>query len=371
MLYYICISIFYAHNYTFPIEIITCRNQLERPIRLWQDSSISHRSFVTEESEAPITLDDHLAQFEYLFGKSKLDNLEETNINSEIGDLNMISTGTLVHPSANFIATLSPSGVVPFFLPDTTSERHLRIDYGPTWHPTASFPIDSASGSYSLKVACVREPSSLEHVVTRAAPEYDVVLPPNPGPGRQLLWDAAERGIGIWFEAESEHGQILVKGTKRGSLLENETDVHVGDELLSIDGVSVSTQRFEDVVDTIKERIQRVTNSLQHVKSRLGKSQNIISDSPELTFTLKFRTAEERLRLLRGNALRHDSRQSQSDSNEVNKNEQERLEDEMLNVELKLIGPSVFLFVKPFDFENPKYKIRNNSLNQGICFRQR
>ena len=344
-------------------------NQLERPIRLWQDSSFSHRNFVTVESEVPVVLDDHLAQFEYLFGKNS-DNSRKITSNTYVEKYHM-STGTLVHPSANFIATLSPSGVVPFFLPDTTSERHLRIDFGPTWHPTASFPIDTASGHFPLKVACVREPSSLEHVETRSIPEFELSFPPNPGPGRTLNWDAGEKGIGIWFEAESESGHILVKGTKRGSICEKETDVHVGDELLSVDGESVSGKRFEEVINDIKNKIQLVSNSFQQTKPRMGKPRNTFYETPQATFTLKFRTAEERLRLLRTNALNRGSNTYHVEQTENPLLFHERVNDEMISVQLKLIGPSVFLFVRPFDFENPNYRISNKSFSHGVCFRQR
>ena len=79
----------------------------------------------------------------------------------------------------------------------------------------------------------------LKHVDNRGASKYKVQLPPTDTSGSNLDFDGE---LGLWFETIQWNGssKCIVKGTKRDKFSYNNTDIHVGDELLSIDGKPVS-----------------------------------------------------------------------------------------------------------------------------------
>ena len=196
-------------------------NQLTRPIRLWQDSSLIHSNYTSrsgaddddqrlwferraedEEDKAG-----RVEQYELLFGgKSAIDYRKGAR---------EMPPDTNAHGGALFITTAAPSDIIPFHLPDTRVDRELRIDMGTRrWNLTSSFPADVAQ-EYQLKVSRAIDLRLLKHVTTRASSHYTVELPPRTLPGQQQEpWDGE---LGVWFETDWEDGRIVVKGTKRVS----------------------------------------------------------------------------------------------------------------------------------------------------------
>jgi len=275
-------------------------NQLTRPIRLWQDSSLIHSNYTSrsgadgddqkrwfergtkeEEDDKP----GRVEQYELLFGgKSAIDYRECAK---------EMPPDTNAHGGALFITTAAPSDIVPFHLPDTRVDRELRIDLGTRrWNLTSSFPADVAQ-EYHLKLSRAMDLRLLKHVTTRASSHYKVELPPRTLPGQQQEpWDGE---LGVWFETDWEDGRVVVKGTKRVSEIEcfwrqprdlfvrssitisflpflliictfaqgkysyNSTDIHVGDELRQINGEKVSRMSFEEVMLKLKDAVAAVS----------------------------------------------------------------------------------------------------------------
>jgi len=238
-------------------------NQLTRPIRLWQDSSLIHSNYTSRSSADDDDQklwfergagDEHnkpgrVEQYEQLFGG-------KTAIDDRKGAREM-PPDTNAHGGALFITTAAPSDIVPFHLPDTRVDRELRIDLGTRrWNLTSSFPADVAQ-EYQLKVSRTIDLRLLKHVTTRASSHYAVELPPRTLPGQQQeLWDGE---LGVWFETDWEDGRIVVKGTKRGKYSYNSTDIHVGDELRQINGEQVSRMSFEEVMVKLKDAVAAVS----------------------------------------------------------------------------------------------------------------
>ena len=276
-------------------------NQLTRPIRLWQDSSLIHSNYTSRSGEDD---DDQklwfekragdeedkpgrVEQYELLFGgKSAIDYRK--------GARDM-PPDTNAHGGALFITTAAPSDIIPFHLPDTRVDRELRIDLGTRrWNLTSSFPADVAQ-EYQLKESRSIDLRLLKHVTTRASSHYTVELPPRTLPGQQQEpWDGE---LGVWFETDWEDGRIVVKGTKRVSAMArflrsaftlfsfalfpnfpftcvtcfsfrpmpqgkysyNSTDIHVGDELRQINGEQVSRMSFEEVMAKLKDAVAAVS----------------------------------------------------------------------------------------------------------------
>ncbi len=126
-------------------------NRLERPIRLWQDSSIvrtvsedrasaSDMMEVVKESRKWRYLfedkyfEGKINQYESLFGRpSTLDDRVELLFGQHSRRVQPIPEGTVAHRSAFYIASVGPSELVPFVLPDSRAERQLRIDFGGVW----------------------------------------------------------------------------------------------------------------------------------------------------------------------------------------------------------------------------------------------
>ena len=103
------------------------------------------------------------------------------------------SNSTTAHHTACYIATVHPSELVTFHLPDTRADRLLRVDYGSSWNLSSSFPADEP-GEYFLPMSLARDIRMLPTVSTRAAPVYTVTLPP---PDDE--WNGE---LGVWFETE-------------------------------------------------------------------------------------------------------------------------------------------------------------------------
>lgn len=389
-------------------------NHLERPIRIWQDSSLLHPMY----DDRPIASSelkgskwhfahehnhsDEVNQYDNLFGRSAA---------LPVGGVTRMIAGTTAHKSALYIGTVGKSGVVPgifpFHLPDTRSDRQLRIDFGGSWNLTSSFSAD-ATGEYTFKITRAVDLRFLSHVKTRASPQYNVILPPEDGDDRDP-WDGE---LGVWFETDwGGDRRIIVKGTKRGSYSFNHTDIRVGDELLRIDSFNVSQMTFSETMKILKERIAYVSINGRRDKSKhrsikmnpFGRSMlahgtasdagvAVGSSSLRSKVTLTFRTLEERLRRVRLKALnaRHVSASKQhailqSDEPAMNSADEsgslrsDRAENDIdaqqsstaVKVEMRALHHSAFIVVRPTDLENPPFRIENRALEHVVFFRQR
>ena len=406
-------------------------NRLDRPIRLWQDSSVfrpvneDRASDALEESKESRKWrysfeDKHhrekINQYESLNGRYvTLDDRKGHCVGSQ---KNPIPDGTTAHRSALYISTILPDELIPFVLPDSRAERQLRIDLGGTWNVTSSFASD-LPGDHTLKVSKATDLGLLNHVSTRAAPKYKIVLPPPDDTGIGE-WDGE---LGVFFETDwGGDRRIIVKGTKRGKYAFNHTDIHVGDELLRVDGISVVRMSFAETMKLIKDRLAYVASVKEQQKDKMkgvlrrlsvgvprrislgvpiiGKqrrntlavsSRQSNSGEVDLTkaaqLTLTFRTLEERLRKLRVKAGRNETL-SPSHYNPVRsglaatpsalnidqkspRQPQSMPEIEGLNVELKSIHNTMFVILRERDDENPKFRIQNRSMNHIVFYRQR
>ncbi len=233
-------------NYTKIVRICpryVVMNQLTQSIRLWQDNSLLHPNQVAESSDVPfesrkwIFVDDCkegvINQYEPLFGApTMIHSSEERGLQ------------TNAHHSACYIATIRPSELIAFHLPDTRLERLLRVEVGSGWNLSSSFPSDTP-GQHVLSMERARDIQTLPHVSTRAAPYFNVVLPP---PGGE--WNGE---LGVWFETDWGKGRsIIVKGTREGSYASHFTDIVVGDELVLIDDVPMSQFTFDEAMKHLK-----------------------------------------------------------------------------------------------------------------------
>ncbi|KAG7355258.1 vacuolar-sorting-associated protein 13 C-terminal domain containing protein [Nitzschia inconspicua] len=394
-------------------------NRLERPIRIWQDSSVVHpfsEDRITSSNPMETAkesrrwrypfedkhFDDKINQYEGLFGRpATIDDRVELLYGHNPRRLQPIPEGTMAHRLALYISSVGPTELVPFVLPDTRAERQIRIDFGGPWNMTASVSTDFP-GDHILTVSRATDLRILNHVATRAAPKYKIILPP-PDEAGLSAWDGE---LGVFFETEwgsKTDRKIVVKGTKRGKYAFNHTDIHVGDELLRIDGVSVLKMTFAEAVKIIKERlveiqayrekehsdaelprrgIRRLSIGVQNARKR---QQNIeatdTSAKKPPPLTLTFRTQEERLRKLRMKAGKGPG----SSSAHVSKNSSDALKNsddfagsfntfgnvDSVNVELKSLNNTMFVILREEDKQNPIYRIQNRSMNYTLLYRQR
>lgn len=142
--------------------------------------------------------------------------------------------------------------MIPFNLPDSRGERQLRIDLGGIWNLTASVSAD-IQGEHTLCVTKAVDLKMTPHVSTRGSPVYEVRM--KPADIRQFTNE-----LGIWFETEwGNDRKLIVKAVKKESFAFQETDVHVGDELLSIDGDPVSQMTFSDAMNKLRSRLTELS----------------------------------------------------------------------------------------------------------------
>ena len=281
-------------------------NTLPSPIRLWQDSSIfrppaadNSGEVVTKERRWRLPKDRNkrsarkVNQYEAVWGR-------ETTLDERYKGA--VSSSTRAHPSALYVTTAGPSEIIPFNLPDTRGERLLRVDLGGEFNLTASISTDSP-GENTLKVTKAVDLKSLPHVLTRASHEYEIRVP-------SFGVHQFTNELGIWFETEwGSEKNIVVKAVKKESFAFNETDVHIGDELVSVDGLPVSRMAFAEVMNKIRSRITELSEKTASVRPRsnlrraslrlvssavgLGRSNNVnVSDGEIVPLILRFRTVE-------------------------------------------------------------------------------
>jgi C2 domain/SHR-binding domain of vacuolar-sorting associated protein 13 len=381
-------------------------NQLEYPIRLWQDSSVfrplnEDRSTTGIDelvrgtdmgkwrfSSAEDKKHDVINEYEALWGRVTL--LDES-------DSDRTMEGTTAHRQASYITTCGPLEFVPFHLPDSRGERQLRVDLGAAWNLTASFASDFP-GDHTLRVTQSVDLRFVRHVSTRASPQYKVCVPPTQGGGARD-WDGE---LGIWFETDwGGDRRIIVKGMKRGRHCFNETDIHAGDELLRVDNISVSRMTFPETMKLLKQRLAQVSAVHTNTKSRMSDQSSsrwldrssafirkrfndeVEDDSTtQERLVLTFRTLEERLRRLRVKAAKNSGMKmagrgghgGPSGSDSVSQQGgQGGLNRTLggLRVEMKPLHHSMFVVLRQQDSDNPPFRIENRSMNHTIFFRQR
>ena len=384
-------------------------NYLERPIRIWQDSSLLHPLY--EGMDRPTAISDHkrskwhfkgesdpsdaVNQYEYLFGRSAA--LDEENVDG-------ITAGTTANKTALYIATAGKSDVIPFHLPDTRGERQLRIDLGGSWNLTASFSAD-ATGENFFKITRAIDSRLLCHVTTRASPQYKVVLPPQDSDAI----DSWNGELGVWFETDwGGDRRIIVQGIKRESYAFNHTDIHVGDELLRVDDFNVSQMTFAETMKVLKEKLAYMSVDRKNPKPRLRASTIMLRRSkraspnddtyrslstPQMKVVLIFRTLEERLRRVRIKALKarrvsairlqdpthHEGVQAlgSEESDPLESRGEADLDQTLRNavtavkVDMRMLHHSAFVVVQQPDLENPPFRIENRAMDHVVFFRQR
>ena len=190
-------------------------NRLERPIRLWQDSSVFRPVNEDRGAAATETLQSSklsrkwrynfeesnhhgkINQYESLFGKPVIIDDSKCNKAAVIRGAETITEGTTAHKSAQYIASVGPHELAPFSLPDSRAERQFRVDVGGMWNVTSSFASE-LPGEHILAISRSSDLSLLKHVSTRAAPKYKIVLPP-PDDSAIGEWDGE---LGVFFETD-------------------------------------------------------------------------------------------------------------------------------------------------------------------------
>ena len=386
-------------------------NYLERPVRLWQDSSLLHPLYegidhpgATAEQKGGSKWhfkdmydpSDAVNQYEYLFGRPAA--LDEEDVDG-------ITAGTTASKSALYICTAGNSQVIPFHLPDTRGERQLRIDLGGSWNLTSSFSADH-TGENFFKISRAVDSRLLSHVTTRESPQYRVVLPP-PDSGGIDPWDGE---LGVWFETDwGGDRRIIVQGVKRDSYAFNYTDIHVGDELLRVDEFNVSQMTFQETMKVLKEKLAFMSVERKNAKPRLRASAMIRRrskrpnenengvDNPSTScvkVVLTFRTLEERLRRVRIKALkarRVNALRQQTGSAHHNENLASEAHESLekldtngerfdrnqqssstaIQVDMRMLQNTAFILVRQPDLQNPPFRIENRAMDRVVFFRQR
>jgi len=148
-------------------------------------------------------------------------------------------------------------------LPRST-EKRVTVQLKGNYDKSTPFLIDDGV-DLCLKLSRQTDLSRVKHLMTRKAPEFDIVLPPG-------------QEIGLWLETDWNHENLIVKGLKANRFAEK-TEIQKGDVLLTIEGQSIAGKNFKKVMAALKELLA-TTGA-----------------------TLRFRTHEEDMRLLRMRAL--------------------------------------------------------------------
>ena len=314
-------------------------------------------------------------QYERLFGLRTL-----IDVNEESG----MGAQTTAHHDACFIATVRPSELVPFHLPDTRLERSLRVDFGPSWYLSPSFAAD-IPGEFVLTMSRVRDLRMLPHVHSRGAPVYTITLPPK---DQTNEWNGE---LGVFFETEwGRERTLIVKGVREGSYASYFTDIVAGDEMIMIDSMPVKKLAFDEAMKYMKVRLNSAKEAAEKrtipsLQLMMNKTKKIIqrtgandSQSNDNVVTLTFLTLEERLRRLRRAAVGRTAGRSiaRESSETVQKIDHAALQEQgdsskELLVDMKFLFQSAFVFLRTSNISDPPYRIINRSLHWRIYYRQR
>ena len=210
------------------------------------------------------------------------------------------------------------------------SERRVTVQLKGGYDKSSPFLIDEGL-DLCLKLSRQTDLSRVKHLATRKAPEFDVHFPPR-------------QEIGLWLETDWSQENLVVKAVKANRWAEK-TEIQKGDVLLTIEGQPIAGKNFKRVVGALKELLA-TTGA-----------------------TLRFRTHEEHMRLLRLRALGQLVPGLGRGSNADQEGDKEG--PEYITVQLKPVGPSVYMIVGKLDVAaSPPYRIVNRTKNFMIHFRQ-
>lgn len=372
-------------------------NTLPMPVRVWQDSSTFRPPSANQTASADFVAKERkwrfrnertresrkVNQYEALWGRETI--LDERSREG-------IAVGTTAHESALYVTTVGSSEFVPFNLPDSRGERQLRIGLGGPWNLAASISAE-IPGEHTLKITRALDLRLLRHAATRASPQYEVTLPP---PGESTFTGE----LGLWFETEwGSDRSLIVKAVKKNSFSFNQSDIHVGDELLLIGAVPVSRMTFAEAMNMLRTRLAEVTmrrpleprraarrGSLSFIplmvfpRPNQALSDELIQDAEPLV--LIFRTVEERLRRVRlkaarSNAVKSTERHEPSETGRASASPGDLSGPlasplqplEYFTAELKTLHHCMFLVIREAD--NIPYRVQNRTINSTIYYRQK
>jgi C2 domain len=367
-------------------------NNLPYPVRIWQDSSTfstlsnselatSHKSTKWRYGKGNNVDSSKVNQYELLWGHPAT--LHEKEASSTLN-------GTTARGSALYIATIYPSEILPFCLPDSRGERQLRIDHGYPWNLTGSISTNKP-GDFTLTINQTVDLKAIPHVSSRSNAQYKLQLPPP----NATSFDV---DLGIWFESEygSSKG-LIVKAIRKNSYAFNETEIHIGDELFSLNGFQLAALEFDEAMNILKFNLLELSSKRRNdanrgapVKQgrksiiRSSFKQNKARDEPLPGITpivLVFRTIEERIRQVRLKASGNTSNrtefqtrgsvtsETESNSASLGENGESSI---FVHAELKSAPRShVGLFLVLRDENIAPYQIQNQSVTYTIYYRQR
>jgi C2 domain/SHR-binding domain of vacuolar-sorting associated protein 13 len=381
-------------NYTSIIRIVpryAIVNNLPYPVRIWQDSSTFSNvggSELTSKkaSKWRSSIGDNdmsrINQYELLWGRPAV--LNERQTAPAIG-------GTAARRSALYITTVYPSEIIPFCLPDSRGERQLRIDPGDPWDLSGSIST-SKPGDFTLAMKQAVDSTAILHESSRASPHYEVRLPPH---GTTSF----DGDLGIWFESDyGANTGLIVKAIRKNSYCFNETEVHVGDELLYLNKIQLKGLAFDKAIDALKRHLfdlssRRVDDGNVATPIKHGRNSIIRKslryqkdkDQPQQTsaapsMVLTFRTVEERIRQVMIKAATTDTASYQSHeyfnrsrgSNETTRNGESSDSGFFIKAELKNYPRShLGLFLVLREESTAPYELLNQSITYTIYYRQR
>lgn len=362
-------------------------NNLRTPIRIWQDSSVLQPTSSGDNSKDVASSSwpsvrklpkdaVRVTQYEYLWGRNGVD-LNE-------GNWSTLKDETTASGSALLIASLAPGDVAPFSLPDSRRDRLLRVDLGRPWDLSASVPADTP-GNHTLHISPTVDLQSLPHVSTRSSPQYEVRV-------SHCNSDLIDGNLGIWFEREVDTGsQIVVKAIEKDSFAFKYTDVHVGDELLAIDGVTVVRMSFDEAMALLKcrmgevlsrthaEKTQPIATSAMNDVSSISRRNLMEPEGDDTGLIITFRSVEERLRLVRRKAAlsseytRKERPTSSHDISSSGHSDYGNISSSVnIRVELKTFERSdVGMFVVVSGKPRMPFRLRNQSICTTVCYRQK
>lgn len=350
-------------------------NLLPYSIRLWQDSSVFRLPSDPDSGETSGRDRWHFAQKGESHRTSQYDALwgKEAVVDDKIAG------GTTANKSALYIASLKHEALLPFSLPDSRNDRQLRVGIGGLYELTASFEAD-IPGEHTLRVNPATDLRLLKHVSTRASPQYTVTISPR---------DPFLGELGLWFETDwGSDRSLIVKNVKKNSFAYTQTDVHVGDELLGIDDVSVPQILFSEAMALLRRRLVEIkkyhANQSSRPKNALRRSSLALTggwarqstssraETEECApLVLTFRTVEERLRRIRLKAARNKrrSRGTRSVSQSNLSIAPEHQDGRFIKVDMKTLHGSNFLIFR--ESESVPYAVHNRTINSTIFYRQK
>lgn len=239
----------------------------------------------------------------------------------------------------------------PYHLPSMYGERKIGLEIDGSWNKSALFPIDHI-GSFCLSVRRKIDVALIQHVKTRGNAEYDVEFPDG------------LKSLGIWFETDAEEDQIIVKRLQPGSYAMTATEIQIGDVLVSVNNQNCLGKNFDTVMEQIKAAF---------------------ASNGERIF--KFRTVEEKIRIIRGKNLlakkiekrpnvpipsANISSNDGSDDQDYQSESRDPRESKVIRVSLRQVECSVAITVSDVTADaTADYRIENKSICYVLYYKQR